>query len=343
MIKRGIAALAVACTVASAPVERAHADAASDFYRGKSLTFVISTATGGGYDAYGRLLTRHIGPHIAPDVKMIVQNMPGAGGIRAIMYLHSVAAKDGTVMGMVHSGVPMAPALGIEEAKFDPNAINWIGSMNKEGMVCISWHDSPIKTFDDTFTKEFIVGGSGGGSQMETYPLMMARMFNAKVRIISGYKSGTEVYLAMERGEVMGRCGNSMTSIRSVKPEWVEKHLINYVVQTSLEPDPDLPGVPMLTNYAKSDRDRAVLEVIFASQLMDRPVLAPPGVPADRIKLLRAALKATLDDPELLADAKKQKLEIRYVSGEDVAALLKRVTSAPPDVLKAAADALKEN
>jgi tripartite-type tricarboxylate transporter receptor subunit TctC len=283
-----------------------------------------------------------MGQHLAPDAKMVVQNMPGAGGIRAMMFLHSVAPKDGSTLGMVHSGVPMAPALGIEEAKFDPNAVTWIGSMNKEGMVCISWHESPIKTFDDTFKTEFIVGGSGGGSQMETYPLMMARMFHAKVRVISGYKSGTEVYLAMERGEVMGRCGNSMTSIRSTKPEWIEKKLINFVVQTSLEPDPDLAGVPMLLDYAKTERDKQVLEVIFASQLMDRPVLAPPSVPADRVALLRKALKETLADPELIADGKKQKLEIRYVPGEEVAALLKRITALPPDVLKSAAEALRE-
>lgn len=327
----------------AAPMRPASAQSAADFYRGRTITFVVSTATGGGYDAYARLLGRHMGAHIAPDAKMIVQNMPGAGGIRAMSYLHSVAPKDGATLGMVHSGVPMAPALGIEEAKFDPNAMTWIGSMNKEGMVCISWHASPIKTFEDTFTKEFIVGGSGGGSQMETYPLMMARMFHAKIRIISGYKSGTAVYLAMERGEVMGRCGNSMTSIRATKPEWIEKKLINFVVQTSLEPDPDLAGVPMLLDYAKTERDKKVLEIIFASQLMDRPVLAPPSVPADRAALLRKALKETLADPALLADAKKQKLEIRYVSGEDVAALLKRVTSASPDVLKAAAEALKQN
>ncbi|MGE5540188.1 MAG: Bug family tripartite tricarboxylate transporter substrate binding protein [Gemmatimonas sp.] len=320
----------------------AAAQSAADFYKGKQVNFVVSTATGGGYDAYARLMARHLGQQLAPDAKVVVQNMPGSGGIRAFMYIHSVAPKDGATLGMVHSGVALAPALGIEEAKFDPLAVTWIGSVNKEGKVCISMADSPVKTFSDTLTHEYIVGGSGGGSQMETYPHAMAAMFGAKIRVISGYKSGTEVGLAMERGEVMGRCGLSVTSIKSTRPDWIEKKMINFVVQTSLEPDPELAGVPMLTELAKSDRDRTVLEVLFADQLMDRPVLAPPGVPGDRAEHLRTAFKKTLEDKDFLADAAKQKLEIRYVSGDEIAALLKRVVNAPPDVLKAAGAFLKE-
>jgi tripartite-type tricarboxylate transporter receptor subunit TctC len=342
---RGIAVLAIAGLAAigsAAPVRPASAQSVADFYKGRQVNFVVSTATGGGYDAYARLLARHLGKQLAPDAKVVVQNMPGSGGIRAFMYLHSVAPKDGATLGMVHSGVALAPALGIEEAKFDPLAVTWIGSINKEGKVCISMADSPVKTFGDTFTHEYIVGGSGGGSQMETYPHAMAAMFGAKIRVISGYKSGTEVGLAMERGEIMGRCGLSVTSIKATRPDWIEKKMINFVVQTSLEADPELAGVPMLTELAKSDRDRAVLEVLFADQLMDRPVLAPPGIPADRAARLRSAFKATLEDKEFLADAAKQKLEIRYVSGDEIVALLKRVVSAPPDVLNAAGAFLKQ-
>jgi hypothetical protein len=170
----------------------------------------------------------------------------------------------------------------------------------------------------------------------------MAAMFGAKIRVISGYKSGTEVGLAMERGEIMGRCGLSLTSIKATRPDWIEKKMINFVVQTSLEADPELPGVPMLTELAKNDDDRAVLEVLFADQLMDRPVLAPPAVPKDRADTMRAAFKRTLENKDFLADAAKQKLEIRYVSGDEILALLKRVTSAPPAVLKAAGAFLKE-
>lgn len=337
----GLAALA-AGLFSAALAQPAAADPTTDFYKGKQVNFVVSTATGGGYDAYARLLARHMGQYLAPDAKMVVQNMPGSGGIRAMMFLHAVAPKDGATLGMVHSGVALAPALGIEEAKFDPLAVTWIGSVNKEGKVCISMADSPVKTFDDTLTHEYIVGGSGGGSQMETYPHAMAAMFGAKIRVISGYKSGTEVGLAMERGEIMGRCGLSVTSVKATRPDWIDKKLINFVVQTSLEPDPELPGVPMLTDRAKNDRDRAVLEVLFADQLMDRPVLAPPAVPKDRAERLREAFRQTLADKQFLADADKQKLEIRYVSGDEILALLKRVATAPPDVLKAAGAFLKE-
>jgi len=336
------AAAALALGLASGITQPAAAQGAADFYKGKQVNFIVSTATGGGYDAYARLLARHLGAQLAPDAKVVVQNMPGSGGIRAFMYLNSVAPKDGATLGMVHSGVALAPALGIEEAKFDPLAVTWIGSVNKEGKICISMADSVVKTFADTYTHEFIVGGSGGGSQMETYPHAMAAMFGAKIRVISGYKSGTEVGLAMERGEIMGRCGLSLTSIKATRPDWIEKKMINVVVQTSLEADPELPGVPMLTDLAKSDNDRAVLEVLFADQLMDRPVLAPPAVPKDRADTLRAAFKKTLENKDFLADAAKQKLEIRYVSGDEITALLKRVVSAPPAVLKAAGAFLKE-
>jgi tripartite-type tricarboxylate transporter receptor subunit TctC len=334
--------VAVAAALAATLAQEAAAQSAADFYKGKQVNFIVSTATGGGYDAYARLLARHLGSQLSPDAKVVVQNMPGSGGIRAFMYIHSVAPKDGATLGMVHSGVALAPALGIEEAKFDPLAVTWIGSVNKEGKVCISMADSPVKTFSDTYTHEFIVGGSGGGSQMETYPHAMAAMFGAKIRVISGYKSGTEVGLAMERGEIMGRCGLSLTSIKATRPDWIDKKMINFVVQTSLEADPELPGVPMLTELARNDNDRAVLEVLFADQLMDRPVLAPPAVPKDRAELLRAAFKRTLENKDFLADAAKQKLEIRYVSGDEIAALLKRVVRAPPEVLKAAGAFLKE-
>jgi tripartite-type tricarboxylate transporter receptor subunit TctC len=340
MVSRAIG-IAAAAVLTTALAQSASAELAADFYKGKQVNFVVSTATGGGYDAYARLLARHMARFLAPDANMVVQNMPGSGGIRAFMYLDSVAPKDGTTLGMVHSGVALAPAFGIKAAKFDPLAVTWIGSINKEGKVCISMRDSPIKTFKDTLTHEYIVGGSGGGSQMETYPHAMAAMFDAKIRVVSGYKSGTEVDLAMERGEVMGRCGLSVTSIKATRPQLIEKKMINFVVQTSLEPDPELKGVPMLTDLAKSDHDRAVLEVLFADQLMDRPVLAPPGVPADRAAALRSAFKATLADKDFLADAAKQRLGIRYVSGDEIVALLTRVKSAPPDVLKAAATFLK--
>jgi len=183
------------------------ADPIADFYKGKQINWILSAGAGGGYAAYALTFAPHFSAHIPGNPHIVVQNMPGAGGIRAMLFLQSVAPKDGTTIGLVHSSVPFAPLYGIKGANFDSQKMNWIGSINAAAGICVSWAASGITTWQDLFDKEFIVGGTGAGSQMETMPAMLNKLFGTRIKVISGYKGGNDVYLAMERGEVHGRCG----------------------------------------------------------------------------------------------------------------------------------------
>ena len=331
----GIAALALlAQPAAGQPAE--------EFYKNaKDIRLIISAGAGGGYSAYGRAFARHFGGHMPGNPNIVVQNMPGGGGLRATNFLYNVAPKDGSVIGLVHSSVPLAPLYGIKAAKFDSTRFNWIGSMNTANGMCVFWHESPIKTWQDLLEKPSIVGGTGAGSQMETLPAMLNAIFGTKIKIISGYKGGNDVYLAMERGEVQGRCGGLKSSIRSTRPDWFPNKKVVVPIQISDERDPDFPDAPTVMELAKKERDRDVLQLVLAPMQMDRPVLAPPGVPADRVKVLRTAFMATMKDPKFRADARKQHLEIEYFDGEKLDRLMKKAYRTPPDVVQAAAEALK--
>jgi tripartite-type tricarboxylate transporter receptor subunit TctC len=329
--------LALACGLVTG-VAGACADPVGDFYRGKTISLVVSTPPGGGYDLWGRLLSRHLGRHIPGHPQIIVQNMVGAGGIRATTHLYNVSARDGSVLGVIHSTGPFVPLLEPNGPKFDASKFGWIGSMTKETSFCVAWGEASVKTFEDARTKRILVGSTGPGSHMEVYPLLMNRLFGTKFEVISGYAGGNDIYLAMERGEVEGRCGVTYVALRNVRPEWLNRKKVSFIVQTGLEPDPeeDLRGVPMLIGMAATETQRQIMELLFANGQIQIPVLTPPDVPADRVAALRSALLAALKDPALLEDAKKHQFTIRPVAGEDVEALVRRVYSAPASIVDAA-------
>jgi len=318
----------------------AAADPVADFYKDKQISWILSADAGGGYSTYAHAFAPFFSEHIPGKPKIIVQNMPGAGGIRAMNYLMSVAPKDGTTIGLVHSSVPFAPLYGLEGANFDPRKMNWIGSINTASGICVAWHDSGIRTWDDLMKKSYVVGTSGAGSQMETLPAMLNKLFGTKIKIISGYKGGNEVFLAMERGEVMGRCGGLIASMSSTRPDWLPQKKVNIPIQFALERSSKFPEVPAIAEFAKDQRTKQILALIFSPQAMDRPVLMPPGVPQDRLMALREAFKKTMDDPRFQEEAQKQKLEIEYVSGEKVAKIVQNAFSFPPDIIKAANEAM---
>src|SRR5215467_7963850 len=203
----------VLLAVAAVGTTPASADPIEDFYKGRTINWILSAGAGGGYSSYAHVFAPYLSAHIPGKPNIVVQNMPGAGGIRAMIYLANIAPKDGTTIGMVHSSVPFAPLYGIRGANFDPRRMNWIGSINAATGICVSWTASGITTWRDLFEKEFVVGGTGAGSQMETMPAMINRLFGTRIKVVSGYKGGNEVYLAMERGEVHGRCGGLKSSI----------------------------------------------------------------------------------------------------------------------------------
>jgi tripartite-type tricarboxylate transporter receptor subunit TctC len=336
---QGLAACASFASLALLP-SLARADAVSDFYRGRQMIMILSADAGGGYGSYANAFAPYLAEHIPGKPRIVVQYMPGAGGLRAMNYLYSAAPKDGSTIALVHSSVPYAPLYGMTAAKFDPRKINWIGSINATSGICVAWSSANIKTWDDLFTKQFVVGSSGAGSQMETIPAMLNKLFGTKIKVISGYRGGNEVYLAMERGEVQGRCGGLISSINSTRPDWFAQKKVTVPIQIALERDPQFPNSPALIEFAKDARTKQILQLVLAPMAMDRPILTPPGVPAERVAALRAAFHAAVNDPAFLADAKKQRLEVKEVSGEKVAQLLNTAFAMPPDVVKAANEAM---
>ena len=303
-----------------------------EFYKNKQIRLIVSSEPGGGYDNYARLVARHLGNHIPGNPSVIVQNMPGAGGLTAANNIYNVAPKDGTVIGHVQRNVPFMAIQGQQGPRFDPTKFNWLGSLNNEVNVCISWHDSKVKTVQDALKTELVVGGSGP-NDTEVTPALLNNILGTKFKIISGYPSSSAVTLAIERGEVEGLC-SSYSSIENRNAHWLRDKKINFLVQNSVRKHPDLPNVPLALEFAKSEEDRQLIELNDARLIMGRPFMAPPDVPEDRVKALRAAFSAMVKDPNFIADAKKQNLELTPVDGDDVQSLLERVAKTPKGVIE---------
>ena len=326
--------------VATSSAVLAQTSPVADFYKGRTINLILSAGEGGGYSSYARAFASHFTQHIPGKPTIVVQNMPGGGGIRAMNYLFNQAPKDGTAIGFPHSSVPFAPLYGTKGAQFDPRQAHWLGSLNTSSGICVAWAGAGIKTWQDVLTKEYIVGGTGAGSQMETLPTMLNKLFGAKFRIISGYKGGNDVYLAMERGEVHGRCGGLVSSIQSTRPDWFPKKMIEIPVQIAMKRSDMFPDIPAIGELTKDERTRQILGLVLAQDRMDRPYFLPPGVPAERIAALRQAFADAFKDPAFQDEAKRVRIEIDYVSGEEVAGIITESYALPPDVVKAANDAL---
>jgi tripartite-type tricarboxylate transporter receptor subunit TctC len=318
----------------------AHADPIADFYKGRSISWILSAGAGGGYSSYALAFAPYFSAHIPGNPSIVVQNLPGGGGIRAMLYLNEVAPKDGSTLGLVHSSVPFAPLYGIKAASFDPRKMNWIGSIDASTGICVAWHTSGIATWQDMLDKQFTVGGSGAGSQMETMPEMLNKLFGTKIKVVSGYKGGNDIYLAMERGEVQGRCGGLISSIKSTRPDWFPEKQVNVPIQIATARNPIFPDVPTVMELAKDDRTKKILQLVLAPLEMDRPILAPPGTPPDRVAALRDAFHAAMNDPGFIAEAEKDHLEIREISGLRIAQVLDEAYAMPPEITKAATQAM---
>lgn len=331
-------ALAATLTLSAAA---AQAQSPADFYKGKTVELYIGYSVGGGYDVYARLLARYLGKHIPGNPNVVPKNMEGAGSLRLTNWLYNAGPKDGTVLGTIARGAAFDPLLIKAPSNFDAQKFNWIGSMNDEVSVCVSWKDSGITKFDELYTKELIIGGTGASADTDQFPRLLNGILGTKFKIVTGYPGGNDVSLAMQRGEVKGRCGWSWSSVVSTQPNWVKDGQINLLVQLSLEKHPDLPHIPLITDLAKNDEQRQIFKLIFARQTMGRPFVAPPSIPADRVAALRKAFMDTMKDPEMLAEAEKAKLEITPVSGEALQKLVAEVYTYPKEVSDKAAAALQ--
>jgi tripartite-type tricarboxylate transporter receptor subunit TctC len=313
---------------------------AQDFYKGKDITLYSGSPAGGPYDVYTRLFGRHLAKHIPGNPNIVVQNMPGASGRRLMGYMYNLAPKDGTALGAPQRAVAFDPLLGVE-SHFDAARINWLGSANAETNVCIVWHASPIRTFDDLKRREMVVGTSGPASTDAIFPNVLNYLFGTKIKVVTGYKGAPETHLAMERGEVDGRCGISWDTLVALNADWLRDAKVRLLVQIAIDKEPALPDVPWVFDLAKTEEERQILTFWTAPNKMGRPFLAPPGLPADRAALLREAFAATLKDPDLRAEAGKMNLAINGLTGDEVAALVRQVYATPKAVVEKAALASK--
>ncbi|HTP92917.1 MAG TPA: hypothetical protein VMJ52_14345 [Xanthobacteraceae bacterium] len=340
MIRRS---LTIAALLAAILPAGAAAETVAEFYQGKRIEIDINSSVGGGYDLYARLLARHIGQYIPGNPTIVPKNMEGASGLRLANWLYGAAPKDGTVIGAISRATAFEPLLGNSAAQYDGTKFGFIGSANDEVSVCVAWHTSGISSFDDVLTKELVVGASGGvGDDTYQFPALLNNMFGAKFKIVGGYPGGNEINLAMERGEVQGRCGIPWSTVKATRRDWIDDKKANFLMQFSLAKHPDLPNVPLVTDFAKTDEQRHILKLIFGRQVMGRPFAMPPGVPQDRVQALRKAFMETEADKDFLAEAARMKLEVKPVSGEAIEELVGDIyKSTSPDIARKASEMVK--
>jgi tripartite-type tricarboxylate transporter receptor subunit TctC len=332
-----VLAAVLALVLAALLVTAARAQSVADFYRGKTIDLNIGYSVGGGYDLYTRLIARRLGQHIPGNPTVVPKNMEGAGSLRLANYLYSAAPNDGTAIGAVSRGAAFDPLLNEKGARFDASKFSWIGSANNEVSVCVARPSSGMTKFNDLVTNELTIGSTGAADDTYQFPALINAVLGTKFKIVTGYPGGNDVSLALERGEVQGRCGWSWSSIKTTRVNWVRDKRIIVLVQMALSKHPDLPDVPLIMDLAKTDEQRQIFKMIFARQTMGRPYVAPPGVPADRLAALRQAFMDTMADKEFLSEAEQNKFEINPVSGEQLEALVKEIYQTPPEVAKKAA------
>jgi len=326
----GLIALACGSLASSWP---AQAQSVDEFYRGRQVQLVIGFPVSNAYDTYGRAVARHLGKHIPGNPAVIPVNRPGAGSLTAANYLYNAAPKDGLTIAHFNRSVPLEPLMGNSGAKFDGRKFTWLGSVGNEVSVCVGWHTAAVKTWDDFFTKDFVAGAAGWGADTGVFPLVLKNLFGARIKVITGYPGGGEMSIAMERGEIDGRCGWSWSGVKSVKPEWLANKQINVLVQLALNKSDELPGVPLVIDQATNDEQRQLLRLVFSRQEFAWPFAAPPDIPADRAQALRAAFAATLKDPEFVADAKKIQIDVSPVSASAVEKLIGDLYATPDALL----------
>jgi tripartite-type tricarboxylate transporter receptor subunit TctC len=307
----------------------------STFYRGKTVTVVVGSSAGGGYDLYGRLIARYLPRHIPGNPAVIVQNMPGSASNVAASHVFSAAPKDGTVIGAIFMGAVVAPLFGDQRnLSYDASQFNYIGNANIDAYVCLVREDAPVKAFADAFEKELVVGGSASGASTRDFPSLLKNLLGVKFKIVAGYPGTREINDALEKGEIQGGCGQTWSSVAATYPKLFKSNLIKPLVQESNKGYAELDklGVPLVRQFAKTDEQRQILDLFYSQQAFSRPYVVAPGVPQARVAALRQAFMATMSDPDLVAEAKREKVDIAPTSGDDLQRLIMQIYATPPDI-----------
>jgi tripartite-type tricarboxylate transporter receptor subunit TctC len=320
-----------------AGVSAASAQDAAAFYKGKQFRFISTSGAGGGYDAYSRLLSRHIADHIPGKPSLVFENMPGASGIRGTNYMFNIAPKDGTVMAGTYNTLLTDPLLGDSAAKYDPTKFEWIGSITTQYNSCMVWAASPIKTIEDAMKQEVKVSTTGMTGNSALTPFMLNKLIGTKFKLIAGYTT-TDMRFAVERGEVDGICGFSYDTYQAANPDWLEHNRIRFILQTGTVPNKYIPDVPLLKNYVKDPKDIEALKILGVNEDVGRPHMFPPGVPKYLVTALRRAFDDTMKDPKFLADAGRMHIEPDPMTGEAIEKEMIDAYKAPKEAVARAAE-----
>ena len=316
------------------------AQPSDEFYKGLSMSMYVGSGAGGGYDAVGRTVARHMPKHIPGNPVIIVRNMPGAGGLINVNYMYNTAPRDGSAIAAPFNTVMVLPLLNDSAAKFDPREFTWLGSTDKQQGICVTWHTVPVKTLEDLQKREVLAGSTAPNVTPGTYPFLMNTVLGTKFKIVSGYTTGG-LRLALERGEVESICGLAIQTHLAVNPHWFRDKLVNVLFQFGLKKHRELPDAPLALDMMKTDEDRRLLEFIMIPHEFGRPFMGPPGIPPSRRAILRAAFDKMLVDPEFADESERLQQAIDPLTGAEIEGLLQRAYAMPSPIIEKAARILR--
>ncbi|HEU0071609.1 MAG TPA: tripartite tricarboxylate transporter substrate-binding protein [Alphaproteobacteria bacterium] len=331
-----IAGLAAVTALGLAAAVPAQAQSAAEFYKGRQMSMIISTGPGGGYDINGRLIARHMPRHLPGAPTIVARNMPGAGHVRAANFMAVQAPKDGSHVATIAQSFVLHQVIDGKGAEYDAAKFAWLGSSEVTNSTIYVWSATGVKSLDDAKKQEVLLGATGVGSGTTQYPALLNNILGTKFRIVPGYGTGGEINLAMERGEVHGRAGNNFNSVAATNGDWLRDKKITFLVQIGLEKEKNYPDVPMFTEFGRNDTEKQILKLFAAVVDIGRPLLTTPGVPQDRVDLLRKAFNDTMKDEEFLAEAKKAKLDIAPTDGLKLQKIVADIIATPKSVVDAA-------
>jgi tripartite-type tricarboxylate transporter receptor subunit TctC len=325
-----VAGAAVALSIAIVAPGRTAYAAEDEFYKGKQIRLVISSGAGGVYDTFGRLIAQFLPAYLPGHPTIVVQNMPGASGLKATNYIYNNAPRDGTVIAGIHNGIPTAPFEEPKQTHFDVNKLSWIGSISEDPFVGYVWHTSRVQTYEDAKEFEVVIGSSSIDSMGAKMAILSNALFGTKFKIVIGYENSTMVKLALEKGELEGTFGNSWGDLKTQQPGWIRDKMVRIIIQDGYHKDPDLPEVPLIVDQAKTDADRQALDLMLERQKFARPYMAPPGLPPGRLELLRRAFDATVKDPDFVRSAQAAELAVdNPLTGEQLTKEIARLSATP--------------
>jgi tripartite-type tricarboxylate transporter receptor subunit TctC len=327
-LRRGPIVLAAFAALAS-PVY------ANDYYAGRTINFIVGTDTGGGFSLYARAIAKHLPRHIPGNPMIVIRNMPGAGGAVASTWLYQNASRDGTVIGSVSPNAILARLLGEGRAGYEPERFNYLAGAERSTRLCVTFHSSRVRTLKDALSHDSIIGATTVGSPTREYAAIMRRTLGARFEIVSGYKGPADLFVAMERGEIDGVCGIDWSALKAQRPDWLRERKLNLLVQGVLTPHPELLGVPTPWAYIKDDTDRKAVELMVEfQQAFGRTYMAPPGVPAELVQILRAAFTAALRDRDFLVEARNLRIDVTPQPGEAIQRIVEALHGAPRHVVE---------